>query len=82
MKISKTVSKAKEHCVTAADFIRYNREYAGYTLEALSEASEVSVSALRNWERGTVSPTLVNLCAVADVLHLSLDEYVGHKTKE
>lgn len=82
MKNSKTVSKAKEHCVTAADFIRYNREYAGYTLEALSEASGVSITALCNWERGVASPTLINLSAVADVLHISLDEYVGHKTKE
>lgn len=82
MRCAKTVSKAKEYCVTAADFIRYNREYAGYTLEALSEASDVSVSALCNWERGTVSPTLANLCAVADALHISIDEYVGHKIKE
>ena len=82
MKNSKTVSKAKEHCVTAADFIRYNREYAGYTLEALSEASGVEISTLSGWERDRHGPTLAAAVAVADVLHISLDEYIGRTIKE
>lgn len=82
MRNSKTVSKAKEHCITVADFIRYNREYAGYTLEALSEASGIEISTLSGWENGRHGPTLAAAVAVADALHISLDEYVGHKIKE
>lgn len=82
MKYAKSISRALEHCETPGDYMRYCREAAGYTLERLSEASDIGISTLCNWESGRSSPTIALAMRVADALFISIDEYVGHKTKK
>lgn len=82
MKYTKTISRTLENCTTPGDYMRYSREAAGYTLADLSAACGIGMSTLRNWERGRGLPTIASAIRVADALFISIDEYVGHKTKE
>lgn len=52
---------------------------AGMTQKALAEAAGISKTALFNWEHDIAAPTLSGAELVADVLGISLDEYVGHR---
>lgn len=47
------------------------------TVNKLARQADLSWNALSAYERGLVSPGLRNLWALADVLGISLDEYVG-----
>lgn len=52
---------------------------AEMTRKALAAAAGVSLTALQNWEHDIAAPTLSGAELVADVLGISLDEYVGHQ---
>ena len=52
---------------------------AEMTRKALAAAAGVSLTALQNWEHDISAPTLSGAELVADVLGISLDEYVGHR---
>lgn len=52
---------------------------AGLSLEELAEKALVSASTIYVSEHGQHSPTLVNLVALADALHIGLDEYIGRE---
>lgn len=52
---------------------------AGMTQKALAEAAGISKTALFNWEHDITAPTLSGAELAADVLGISLDEYVGHQ---
>lgn len=82
MKYAKTVKRTLESCTTPGDYMRYSREAAGYTLAELSDACGIGMSTLCNWESGRTLPTIALAMRVADALFISIDEYVGHKTKE
>lgn len=58
--------------------MRNARKKAGLTLSKLSRLSGVCCPTISGWEQGKVSPRmdLAEMCA--DVLGLSIDEYVGH----
>lgn len=57
------------------------RVKAGMSRDELAEISGVSLSAISNWERDKNAPSVDVLELVADVLGISIDEYVGHKVR-
>ena len=63
------------------EVMRAEREAAGYTQRDLAYASGVGRSLLGGYETGKVKPTIYNLIALADVLGITIDEYVGHRVK-
>jgi transcriptional regulator with XRE-family HTH domain len=67
--------------MTISESIRKAREAKGLTRQKLSEKSGVSAQTIYMWEHEGVSPTILPLICVADVLDVSLDELVGRKTE-
>ena len=55
------------------------REAVGLTQQDLAEQAEVSLSAVRQWERGDRTPNLEVACRLADALDVSLDELAGRR---
>ena len=62
--------------------MRRARRATGMSILTLSCESGVSYHSISNWERGMTEPTLVHLVNVADILGISIDEYIGRKVKE
>ena len=62
--------------------MRKAREKAGLTLNKLSEMSGINITTIFNWEHDETSPLLVSAEICADILGISIDEYVGHITTE
>lgn len=61
--------------------MRKAREAKGLTRCKLAKSAGVDQHSLIGYETGENAPGLFNLIALADVLGLSLDEYVGHEVK-
>ena len=68
--------------MTVGQSIRKLRLDRGYTLEALTVVSGISLATLSHWERDETTPTVTLLCCLADVFEVSLDELVGRTTKK
>lgn len=68
--------------MTVGEAMRKAREKAGVTLSELSRKSGVAYVSIQGWEVGRTSPNLLGAELCADVLGISIDEYVGHITKE
>lgn len=64
---------------TMGQSLRDERERAGLTVKDLVRLSGVPESTIRHYEASICSRQIENLCAVADVLGLTLDEIVGHE---
>ena len=62
--------------------MRKAREKAEMTLRELGKRSGYNPSYLGEIERDKYAPRLTTVIDLADVLGISLDEYVGHKVKE
>lgn len=50
-------------------------------MRELSALSGVAVSTIGNWENGYANPNIEAAVLVADALGISLDRYIGHRTK-
>lgn len=59
--------------------MRAAREKAGLTQYGLAKKCGLGQSVISAWEKGRNSPTAYNLVLVCDVLHISIDEYIGRK---
>jgi transcriptional regulator with XRE-family HTH domain len=64
---------------TMGQSLRDERERAGLTVKDLVRLSGVPESTIRHYEASICSRQIENLCALADVLGLTLDEIVGHE---
>lgn len=53
------------------------RKNMGMSQEDVAEKCNVSRQAVAKWERGESIPTLENVCVLADMYRMSLDELVG-----
>lgn len=62
--------------------MRYARKKAGFKLTELSRRSGVGVVTIQGWENDRATPSIRNVELCADVLGLSIDEYVGHVKQE
>ena len=67
---------------TMGQSLRDEREKAHLSVAELSRLSGVPDSTLRRYEATFCSRVIENLCAMADVLGLTLDEIVGHEPVE
>ncbi len=60
--------------------ILYNlRISRALTLTELANRTGISITSLSAYERGYYSPTLENLCNLANFFHVSLDVLVGRE---
>lgn len=54
------------------------RQAAGLTLEQLAERSGIASASIGELERNKRGGTIDTIECLADALHISIDEYVGH----
>jgi transcriptional regulator with XRE-family HTH domain len=54
------------------------RHYYGYSQEELASKMEVTRQTISRWERGETSPNLEELDRLANILRLSLNDFVMH----
>lgn len=66
---------------TFTENFREIRERRGYSLNRLQGVTGISRAALSNYQTGRVSPPLNRLIAIADALHVSLDDLTGYIAK-
>ena len=57
------------------------RERAGLTVKELTEKAQLGENTLSNWENGRYLPRIDSAVMVADVLGISVAEYIGHTVK-
>lgn len=65
--------------VTFPEILRTLRTERQLTQKELASKASVSVLTIQHYELATRDPVPHQLIAIADVLHVSLDELVGHK---
>ena len=65
--------------MTRGEYMRSAREEAGWALIDLAEAAGVSRGNLSYLERDRHAGTIGTIEALADVLGLTIDEYIGHR---
>lgn len=58
--------------------IRKYRESAGLTQTRLAEMLIISPQSVSKWESGKSVPSIENLCAMAEIFHVSVDKLVGY----
>ena len=54
---------------------------AGMSIKELTEKAQLGENTLSNWENGSCLPRIDSAVLVADVLGISVDEYIGHEVK-
>ena len=67
--------------LTTGEAMRQARLENGLTQGQLSAAAGLGRNAVNTYETGAVVPGLYAVIALADVLGISIDEYVGHTIK-
>lgn len=65
--------------LTYGQNMRKKREAAGLTLRELGDQSGVSFASIYQFEHDKRLPSLAHLTAIAYVLGIGIDEYVGFK---
>lgn len=65
-----------------AEAMRQARERAGLTLKELTEKAQLGENTVSSWENGHCIPRVDSAVLVADVLGISVADYIGHKAKE
>lgn len=67
--------------MNCAEAMRLARERAGLTVKELTEKAQLGENTLSNWENGRYLPRIDSAVMVADVLGISVAEYIGHTVK-
>ena len=67
--------------MTHAESMRLARERAGLTVKELTEKAQLGEHTVGNWENGHCLPRIDSAVMVADVLGISVAEYIGHRVK-
>ena len=57
------------------------REDRGLSVSELAKASGMTRQAVTNYETGKQMPSLTALVSLSDALHMSVDDFIGHKRK-
>lgn len=60
---------------------RLRKKY-GLTQRELAQQLKVHITTIKNWEGGNCSPDVKNMCALADLLHVSTDYLLGREESE
>lgn len=58
------------------------RKKNGITQRELALKLNVHITTIKNWESGSCSPDAKNICALADLLHVSTDCLLGREEGE
>ena len=58
------------------------RKRNGITQRELAQKLGVHITTIKNWEGGHCYPDVNNICALADVLHVSADSLLGREESE
>jgi transcriptional regulator with XRE-family HTH domain len=64
-----------EGLMTLSEKLKEARDTAGITQEALARACDLSLSAVRDFERGKKEPSLRNAVKIADALGVSVEAF-------
>jgi transcriptional regulator with XRE-family HTH domain len=64
-----------------AQSMKQAREDRGLSQTALAKAAGISRLSLANYETGKQAPSLNALVSLSDALHMSVDDFIGHKRK-
>lgn len=67
--------------LTTGEAMRQARESYGISQERLSKAAGLGRNAVNTYETDSSVPSIYAVIALADVLGISIDEYVGHTIK-
>ena len=67
---------------TIGESMRIARRSRGLSVRELSEQAGVSKTTFFHIEEGIAYPSLITLCACADVLGGGIDEYIGRETSK
>lgn len=67
--------------MNAAAAMKQARERAGFTMRELSEKAQLGHNTISSWENGHAIPRIDSAVMVADILGISVAEYIGHKVK-
>lgn len=67
--------------LTIGENMKKCRLAAGYSVTEFSELTGISEHSIRRYEADAVLPRLYNLIDLADVLQVSLDEYIGREVR-
>lgn len=70
-------SVAQQRHELPPDAIRARRESRGLTQQAVADALGVGQTAVSQWERGQVTPTLRNVALLSRLLDCSIDDLYG-----
>lgn len=62
--------------------LRQLRRRHGMTQKELSQKLKVNVTTIKNWESGSCVPDAVNVCAIADLFHVTTDYLFGRENDE
>lgn len=68
--------------MTMGESMRKAREKSGLTIKQLSEKSGHNISVISHIETEKVEPRIYTVVDLADTLGISVDEYIGHTSKE
>lgn len=58
------------------------RKSHGMTQKELARKLNVNVTTIKNWESGNCIPDSVNICAIADLFHVTTDYLFGRENDE
>ena len=68
--------------LTTGEAMQRARLRSGLTQRELAKAAGIAHTSVHNYEQDHTSPSLYNVIELADVLGISIDEYIGHRIKE
>lgn len=58
------------------------RKKNGFTQRELAQKLNVHITTIKNWESGNCSPDIKNMCALANLFHISTDYLLGREESE
>jgi transcriptional regulator with XRE-family HTH domain len=62
--------------------LKQKRKEKGLTQKDVAEATQIDQSIISSWERGTRSPSFLNIHKLCQLLDLSIDELLGVEKKK
>lgn len=67
--------------MTLGEAMMRTRIKHGFSVPELAKKTGLSEASIRNWEKDRNVPNVLFVEAMADVMGISIDEYIDHKTK-
>ena len=68
--------------LTIGQAMKAARKRSGLSQYQLSAMTGITREAISNYERDITNPQIFTVCAIADVLNMSIDELVGRRSND